>query len=140
MQTTEVEQRLQVVVGLLVRRDFEFLIQQRRLGTPCAGQWEFPGGKVEKQEDARAALTRELREELGIQVLRARKLTTIQHDYAHAKVELEVFKVEAYQGIAAGREGQRCQWLGLAEIRKMDVLEAVHMILDLPEIERLCQA
>ncbi len=44
------------------------LLTQRKRGTHLEGLWEFPGGKVEEGEDPRAALARELREELGIEV------------------------------------------------------------------------
>lgn len=139
MQTTVVEQRLWVVVGLLVNEERKLFVQQRRSGTPCAGQWEFPGGKVEKGEDARSALVRELDEELGIQVRNAVKLATIQHDYAHARVELDVFAVDSYCGTATGREDQNFAWFDSETIRKMHVLEAVYMILDHTEVERLVQ-
>lgn len=42
------------------------LLTQRKAGAHLAGKWEFPGGKVEPGEDPRAALRRELAEELGI--------------------------------------------------------------------------
>ncbi len=138
MQTTVVEQRLRVVVGLLVK-DCRLFVQQRRPGTPCAGQWEFPGGKVEQGEDARSALVRELGEEIGIQVRSVTKLMTIQHDYEHARVELEVFMVDSYRGIAMGREGQNFAWFDSETVREMNVLEAVYMILDHPEVERVVQ-
>ncbi len=139
MQTTVVEKRLHVVVGMLVNPAGELFVQQRRSGTPCAGKWEFPGGKVESGEDGRTALFRELEEELGIQVTNASQLTSVQHDYVHARVELEVFLVHSHDGIARGREGQNCGWHDSTKIREMDVLEAVHVILDHPEVERLVQ-
>lgn len=139
MQTTVVEQRLRVVVGLLVNQDRKLFVQQRRSGTPCAGQWEFPGGKVEQGENAHSALVRELEEELGIQVENAVKLATIQHDYEHARVELEVFLVDSYFGIAMGKEGQNFAWLDSETVREMNVLEAVYMILDHPKVERMAQ-
>jgi len=139
MQTTVVEPRVQVVVGLLVNRDRNLFVQQRRSGTPCAGQWEFPGGKIEPGEDACSALVRELDEELGIQVQHARKLTTITHDYEHAGVELEVFAIDSYRGIAAGMEGQTFDWLDSETVRQLNVLEAVHVILDHPEVGRMVQ-
>ncbi|APR83550.1 5-methyl-dCTP pyrophosphohydrolase [Minicystis rosea] len=43
------------------------LLTQRKSGTHLAGAWEFPGGKVEPDEDPRDALVRELREEIGVE-------------------------------------------------------------------------
>ena len=48
------------------------LIAQRPAGKALAGRWEFPGGKVVAGESERNALSRELREELGIEVIAAR--------------------------------------------------------------------
>jgi 8-oxo-dGTP diphosphatase len=55
-----------VVAGIL-ERDGRTLICQRRADSPHPLKWEFPGGKVEPGESPRQALTRELREELGIE-------------------------------------------------------------------------
>lgn len=57
-----------IVVAAALRRsgDHAVLMQQRPAGTQHAGLWEFPGGKVEPGEGLRAALARELNEELGI--------------------------------------------------------------------------
>ena len=57
-----------VVAAALVRPDMRLLLSQRPEGKPMAGLWEFPGGKLEAGETPRAALTRELREELAIEV------------------------------------------------------------------------
>src|SRR5688572_20247584 len=57
-----------VVAAALVDGDGRVLLQQRRPGRAMAGLWEFPGGKVESDERAEAALARELEEELGIKV------------------------------------------------------------------------
>lgn len=59
---------LTVVAAALVDADGRVLLQQRPEGTSMAGLWEFPGGKVEAGELPEAALIRELREELGIDV------------------------------------------------------------------------
>lgn len=56
-----------VVAGVVVEAG-KVLLSQRKSGTHLAGAWEFPGGKVEPDEDPRAALARELREELGVEV------------------------------------------------------------------------
>ncbi len=58
---------LWVVAGVIVEEG-RVLVAQRKKGSQLAGAWEFPGGKVEQGEDPRAALCRELREELGVEV------------------------------------------------------------------------
>jgi 8-oxo-dGTP diphosphatase len=55
-----------VVAAAIVIEGGRVLLTQRKAGTHLSGAWEFPGGKVEAGEDPRAALKRELREELGI--------------------------------------------------------------------------
>ncbi len=59
---------LTVVAAALVDGEGRVLLQQRPPGRQMAGLWEFPGGKTEPGERPEAALVRELREELGIQV------------------------------------------------------------------------
>lgn len=57
-----------VVAAALVEADGRVLLQQRAPDRAMAGLWEFPGGKVEADELPEAALIRELREELGIEI------------------------------------------------------------------------
>lgn len=59
---------LTVVAAALIGEDGRVLLQQRSPGRQMAGLWEFPGGKIEAGETPEAALVRELREELGIEV------------------------------------------------------------------------
>ncbi|HST37132.1 MAG TPA: (deoxy)nucleoside triphosphate pyrophosphohydrolase, partial [Allosphingosinicella sp.] len=60
-----------VVAAALVEGEGRVLLQQRAPDRAMAGLWEFPGGKVEKGELPEAALVRELKEELGIDVAEA---------------------------------------------------------------------
>jgi 8-oxo-dGTP diphosphatase len=59
---------LLVVAAALVNDDNAVLLAQRPPGKRLAGKWEFPGGKVEKDESPEDAMVRELEEELGIKV------------------------------------------------------------------------
>jgi 8-oxo-dGTP diphosphatase len=59
---------LWVVAAALIDGQGRVLVQQRPAGKSLAGLWEFPGGKIEPGESPEAALVRELREELGIEV------------------------------------------------------------------------
>lgn len=99
-----------VAVGVLVRADGAVLFGQRRAGTPYAGWWEFPGGKVEPGESIEQALARELQEELGITVRRSDPWIVREHRYTHAHVALTFRRVVDWQGTPRAREGQALSW------------------------------
>ena len=87
-----------VAAAVIERADGTFLLGQRAADTVYAGYWEFPGGKIEAGETAHAALVRELREELGIEVIRADPWLHREHHYAHAHVHLNIFRVREWRG------------------------------------------
>jgi 8-oxo-dGTP diphosphatase len=124
----------QVAVGVLIRSDGSFLLTTRPEGKAYAGHWEFPGGKVEQGESVEQALTRELREELGIEVVRCAAWQTECIDYPHALVQLHFYKVFEWQGELQMREGQQCAWQCLPVLVK-PVLPGI-----LPVLEWLAQA
>ena len=102
--------RIEVVAAVLERPDGSFLLAQRPEHKVYAGYWEFPGGKVERGESALAALSRELHEELGIDVKRAYPWLTRDYDYEHAAVRLRFFRVTDWSGALHGRENQAFAW------------------------------
>jgi 8-oxo-dGTP diphosphatase len=75
-----------------------------------AGYWEFPGGKVEPGEALEHALHRELKEELGIDVMRATRWITRLFTYPHATVRLNFFRVWDWRGEPHPHEGQTFAW------------------------------
>ncbi len=75
------------------------------------GLWEFPGGKVEADEEVLAALKRELCEELGITVISARPLIRIRHHYPDKAVLLDVWRVDGFTGQAVPHAAQRLEWI-----------------------------
>ena len=101
-----------VAVGVLFDAGGQFLLTTRPAGKVYAGYWEFPGGKLEAGETVEQALTRELREELGIELLpeaiaRWREQVV---DYPHALVHLHFCRVTGWRGALQMREGQRHAW------------------------------
>ncbi|HWN97011.1 MAG TPA: 8-oxo-dGTP diphosphatase MutT [Methylomirabilota bacterium] len=78
----------------LVFRDGKLLITQRHANAHLGGLWEFPGGKRECDESFEACLVRELREELGIEVIVRELVETVEHDYAEKRVLLKFFRCE----------------------------------------------
>ena len=99
-----------VAAGIVQRADGRVLLAQRPPGKPWAGYWEFPGGKIEHGEQPRAALGRELHEELGIELDRADPWITRDYAYPEKCVRLHFFRVPAWHGTPHGREGQNLSW------------------------------
>ena len=105
---------VEVAAAVMLRADGrEFLLAQRPEGKVYAGYWEFPGGKVEPGETVRAALIRELQEELGITVTACSPWLTRVFTYPHATVRLNFWRVTAWEGeigITAPLEHSAVDW------------------------------
>ena len=97
---------IHVVAAVIIDAQGRILITQRPLHVHQGGLWEFPGGKLEAGETVYAALQRELHEELGIDVLQARPLICVAHDYPDKSVLLDIWRVDEFAGEPHGREGQ----------------------------------
>ncbi len=131
MPSTAVSAPVHVAVGLLLDRDQVF-ITRRTANAHQGGKWEFPGGKLGKNEPVAAALRRELHEELGIEVHDAQPWMQVRHRYPDREVLLDVWRVTTWSGTQHGREGQEARWAGVHELPKLDFPEA-----DLPILRRL---
>jgi 8-oxo-dGTP diphosphatase len=99
-----------VAAAVILQADGQFLLARRPEGRAYAGYWEFPGGKIEAGEDARAALVRELHEELGIEVDEIYPWLTRVYVYPEWTVRLHFFRVRNWRGAPHGREGQELAW------------------------------
>lgn len=103
-----------VAVGILRNEQKQVLITYRSPDKHQGGLWEFPGGKVEDGEAVQAALERELREELDLEIGAYMPLLQIEHDYGDKQVLLDVWEVTRFQGQARGMEGQPLRWVEVA--------------------------
>ncbi len=112
---------IHVVAGVLGDREGRVLVAQRGVGKHLAGSWEFPGGKIDPGEDAQAALRRELREELGIEIGAIDSIIGVPWRYPDKTILLDAYRVLDYTGIPRGREGQALAW------RRIDELAALSM-------------
>ena len=113
-----------VVVGVIINKKNQVLIAKRANHQHQGNKWEFPGGKVENDESPTEALTRELKEELGIEVKSASHLIDIRHEYIDKTVHLKVFEVRDWQGDAEGREGQPLRWVERSALNQYEFPEA----------------
>ncbi len=118
-----------VAVGV-IKRENEFFLTKRLAEVHQGGKWEFPGGKVEPGETVHQALHRELKEEVGIDVLTCIALMEISHDYGDKKVLLDVFVVDNFTGKATALEGQQEGWFTLVQFSTLDFPAANQAIID----------
>jgi 8-oxo-dGTP diphosphatase len=112
---------LLVVATALVDADGCVLVAQRPAGKQLAGLWEFPGGKVDAGERPEAALIRELREELSIEVREPclAPLTFASHAYDDFHLLMPLYICRRWEGFVAAREGQALKWLRPGQLREL---------------------
>jgi len=115
MPTTAPDQKpiLLVAAIALVDPDGRVLIAQRPAGKHLEGLWEFPGGKLRQGETPEAALIRELKEELGIDVAESclAPLSFASHAYEEFHLLMPLYVCRIWQGAVSAREGQQLKWV-----------------------------
>ena len=124
-----------LVVAAVIERNGKVLVSLRRPKGERASLWEFPGGKVEAGEGERAALARELQEELGVRVKIGEEYARVEHIYPDLQVELALFRCELH----AGQEPQplACEavrWVSRRDLPGLPFCEA-----DIPVLTRLAE-
>ena len=101
---------VEVAVAVLIRSDGAVLLARRPGDKVYAGYWEFPGGKIEPGEPVAEALTREIREELGVEIELAYPWITRDFTYPHARVRLHFHRVYRWRGELRALEHDAIAW------------------------------
>jgi 8-oxo-dGTP diphosphatase len=119
-------------VAAVIERDGKYLITQRRSTAVLPGLWEFPGGKVEPGESDEAALRRELRERVGVDVEVKGRMAHRLHRYDGYSVELNLYQTN----ILAGQEPQAlrvasARWVASSEFENYPFPAADQATMDL---------
>lgn len=119
-----------VAVGIIKNPQREVLITLRAKESLQGNLWEFPGGKVEVGETDYQALCRELKEEIGITVLKAEPWLQLDHDYGEYPVKLFIWNVLKFDGTPQGLEKQPLQWIAIQDLVKLPFPTANQSIID----------
>jgi A/G-specific adenine glycosylase len=99
------------VAAAITLRDGQVLIARRRAEDMLGGLWEFPGGKRQDGEDLKAALRRELGEEMAITVDVGERLMEMEHAYTHFRITLYAFWCRLVAGEPACIECADFAWV-----------------------------
>lgn len=111
---------IHVVVAVIINHQNEVLITKRSAQQHQGNKWEFPGGKVDEGEISHQALSREINEEIGIEILSASLLTQITHQYNDKNVQLDVYEVKSWQGEPQALEGQPMRWVEKEKLHRYE--------------------
>jgi 8-oxo-dGTP diphosphatase len=99
------------VVCAIIERNGLFLIAQRPEGKAMASLWEFPGGKVNRNESEENALLRELQEELGVTVNIMQRLTPCFHTYPDFSLTLIPYRCRLHENEPRALEHKALRWI-----------------------------
>lgn len=113
-----------LVTAAVIENEGRVLLAQRHRGDPLAGKWEFPGGKIEREETPQDCLSREIREELGIEVRVEKFLCSSRFDYDHVSVEILAYRCKWVSGHLQQNVHQALQWVSLQNLAEMDLVAA----------------
>ena len=127
---------MKVAVAVITDAKQRILITRRAQHASHGGLWEFPGGKLEGEELASFALVREIKEEVGLDVMAYDYLGEVCHTYNHHSVSLFVYHVHQYQGEASCCEAQMdLRWVDLDSLNNFQFpaanIEIIELIKDL---------
>ncbi len=104
-----------VVAAAMIHHKGRILATQRGYGEFKDG-WEFPGGKVEPGESPKEAIVREIREELGMDIVPETLVTTVEHDYPTFHITMHCFWASIRSGEVHLLEHEAARWLSPEEL------------------------
>lgn len=123
------------VVAAVIGLDGQYLIARRRQGRQQGGLWEFPGGKVEADESPAESLAREIKEELGVEIIVGEFFDANVYHYDHSSIELTAYEVRLKSFDFQLVDHDDIRWVAPADFGEYDFAPADNFLLE--EIKRL---
>lgn len=122
------------VVAALITRNSKLLVCQRKRVDTHPLQWEFPGGKVEPGESLAEALTRELREELGVSATIGAEVYRTRHRYKELPDDLLLIFFRAAiedSALLQNLQFEKHEWADPSLLQNYDFLPADKVLVEL---------
>jgi A/G-specific adenine glycosylase len=117
-----------IAVGVVFKND-RVLITRRKPEGLLGGLWEFPGGKIKKNEKAEAACIREIKEEVNLAVKVDLHLCMVKHAYTHFKIQMDVFCCSYISGRIKLNGPVDHRWIRLNQLENYPLPKANHKFL-----------
>ena len=117
------------VVAAIIQRDGAYFATQRGYGE-FEGMWEFPGGKIEPGESREVALRREIKEELGVDIVIENLLCTTEYDYPSFHLTMHCYLCSFASGEIELREHKSARWLTAETLDSVEWLPADTEVVD----------
>ncbi|OEK68715.1 DNA mismatch repair protein MutT [Staphylococcus equorum] len=118
------------VVGAVIFSKNKVLCAQRNENMSLPLLWEFPGGKIERNESEINALKREIREEMLCDIEVGDKITANEYEYDFGIVKLSTYKCTLNEKLPTLTEHKEIKWLAIQELEKLEWAPA-----DIPAVE-----
>lgn len=113
------------VAAALIKKDNKILIVKRSTGYPNVfGKWEFPGGKVEKNEDEFHAIEREILEEFELKIKAKHFIINNICEYPGKTVDLRLYSCDYISGDFKLHDHSEYKWVLKEEIMNYDLAQA----------------
>ncbi|MGO4699432.1 (deoxy)nucleoside triphosphate pyrophosphohydrolase [Paenibacillus sp. 2TAB26] len=125
--------QVDVVGAVIINECNEILCALRSKEMSLGGYWEFPGGKVEQDEDPKKALEREIQEELSCEIKTGNHITNTVYEYPHIRVRLMTYKAQLISGVPTPNEHEKLEWKARQELLTLNWAPA-----DIPTVHLLC--
>ncbi|HPW66317.1 MAG TPA: (deoxy)nucleoside triphosphate pyrophosphohydrolase [Salinivirgaceae bacterium] len=113
----------------IIKKNGKILAAKRKQTGLRGGMWEFPGGKIEKNETPEQCIKREIIEELGMEIELIKKLPTVKHCYNDINIKLIPFFASALSEITRLESHEEADFFEEAELLNLKWSEADRLVL-----------
>ena len=118
------------VTGAIIKKNDKYLIGRRGPNEKSPGLWEFPGGKIEKNESRENAVIREVFEETSLSIKNPQYIGEIKHQYSHFKVHISLFLIHI-DSTNSLKTRQEYKWVTRRELDSFALPKANYKMLEI---------